>query len=166
MLNLFRNRRGRHSVKWDGYFPVYERYLAPYRDQPITFLEIGVYKGGSLQMWRDYFPLGNILGVDHNPDYKFSETRINVHVGDQADTDFLRSLPKPDIVLDDGGHRLHQQMTALEFFWPVSLYMVEDVDGDFIDYAKQWIGKAHVGFYNGIVTFEPWTDKHKIDSGG
>lgn len=166
MLRQYLERRGRRSTKWSGYFEVYERYLAPYRDRPITFLEIGVLKGGSLEFWRDYFPLGRIVGIDRDPKYKFSDTRIEVHIGDQSDAEFLKSVPEPDIVLDDGGHVLWKQVATLEYFWPRSLYMVEDAEKPFLDYAKEWIGKAHVGFYNGIVAFEPWKDSHKIDSGG
>jgi hypothetical protein len=36
--------------KWMHYFPIYERHLAPFRNRTITLLEIGVFKGGSLQM--------------------------------------------------------------------------------------------------------------------
>jgi len=67
--------------------------------------------------------------------------------------------------LDDGGHRLHAQIACFEALWPVSLYVVEDAGG-FVEYAKSLVGKAHVGFYNDLVTIEPWVEIHKIDSGG
>jgi hypothetical protein len=40
-----------------------------YRGKSITFVEIGVFSGGSLFMWRDYFgPQARIIGVEFNPD--------------------------------------------------------------------------------------------------
>ena len=38
------------SVKHDSYFQVYEELLRPYVGRPITFVEIGIFHGGSLFM--------------------------------------------------------------------------------------------------------------------
>ena len=47
------------------YFPIYERHLARFRNTDVHVVEIGIYSGGSLQMWRKYFgPRANIVGVD------------------------------------------------------------------------------------------------------
>ena len=51
--------------KWHHYFDVYTRYFERYRDRPITMLEIGVFRGGSLRMWKEYFHTDStIVGVD------------------------------------------------------------------------------------------------------
>jgi len=47
-----------------GYLDVYDADRAPWIDKEITLLEIGVYRGGSLKLWRDYFPRGTIVGID------------------------------------------------------------------------------------------------------
>jgi hypothetical protein len=49
-----------------GYLDVYDPILAPWVDKEAKLLEIGVRKGGSLQLWRDYFPRGIIVGIDSN----------------------------------------------------------------------------------------------------
>src|SRR6056297_2859865 len=41
--------------KWLHYFDIYDRYFSAFRGTPVRFLEIGVSKGGSLDMWRNYF---------------------------------------------------------------------------------------------------------------
>ena len=41
--------------KWHHYFDIYERHFGRYRDRPIRMLEIGVFRGGSLRMWKEYF---------------------------------------------------------------------------------------------------------------
>jgi len=51
--------------KWHHYFDIYSRYFERYRDRPITMLEIGVFRGGSLRMWKKYFhPDSTIVGID------------------------------------------------------------------------------------------------------
>ena len=72
-------------------------------------LEIGVYHGGSLQMWREYFGAG--AAIDVNPEcYRLQGEQIEVIIGDQADRGFLASLrvrfPRIDIMIDDGGHTI------------------------------------------------------------
>ena len=39
-------------------------------------LEIGVYRGGSLRGWREWFPKAEIHGLDINPEYMLQEDRI------------------------------------------------------------------------------------------
>lgn len=66
---LFWNNRGPVVHKWHHYLPIYERYLSPLRSRPIRMLEIGVSKGGSLQLWRKYFgPEAVIFGIDIDPE--------------------------------------------------------------------------------------------------
>jgi hypothetical protein len=61
----FQTNQGKTIHKWEHYFPVYERHFAPWRGRSVTFLEIGVSRGGSLQMWRRYFgPLARVVGID------------------------------------------------------------------------------------------------------
>ncbi len=47
-----------------GYLDIYDPVLAPWVDKKITLLELGIHKGGSLQLWYDYFPRGTIAGID------------------------------------------------------------------------------------------------------
>jgi cephalosporin hydroxylase len=134
---LERNPDGRLVHKWRHYFDIYHRHFAAFRDQPLTMIEIGIFNGGSLRMWRDYLgPQATIVGVDVNPDcVRFAEPGIEIVIGDQADRSFLRSLADryPDfaILLDDGGHRMHQQIATFEELYPRlrsdGVYLCEDV---------------------------------------
>ncbi|MEG7660787.1 hypothetical protein, partial [Listeria monocytogenes] len=68
LLEMFVQHRGEGVDKWHHYLPLYERYFSPWRGRPVRFLEIGVYKGGSLEMWRSYFgPEAMIFGIDIDP---------------------------------------------------------------------------------------------------
>jgi hypothetical protein len=50
---IFYNNQDRLIHKWDCYFSVYERYFRKYRNKPVIILEVGVFHGGSLQMWKN-----------------------------------------------------------------------------------------------------------------
>jgi hypothetical protein len=55
--------------KWVHYFPIYERHFQKWINQSLVLFEIGVYKGGSVQMWKRYFgPFATIVGIDINPE--------------------------------------------------------------------------------------------------
>jgi len=125
--------------KWRHYLPAYERHLAPFRNTPVRILEIGIFSGGSLAMWRSYFgPDTEVYGVDIEPACRsYEDAHTHVFIGDQADTGFWRSVlaevGQIDIVIDDGGHQPLQQIRTLEavlpHLGPGGVYMCEDVHG-------------------------------------
>lgn len=123
--------------KWKHYFPVYERHFKDFLYKPLTFVEIGCGVGGSLQMWKRYFgPYARIIGIDINPACKgFEEDQIEVRIGDQSDREFLKRIVDefgaPDIVLDDGSHKMSHICASFQFLYPQvaknGIYMVEDL---------------------------------------
>ena len=58
------------------YLDRYDPILEPWVEKKIVLLELGVDKGGSLLLWRDYFPLGTIVGIDINLPKDFSLPNI------------------------------------------------------------------------------------------
>jgi hypothetical protein len=150
--------------KWQHYFDIYDRHFSRFRGTDVHVVEFGVSEGGSLQMWKHYFgPDCRIYGVDINPHCKeLEEDRIKIFIGYQEDRDFLRSLareiPRIDILIDDGGHRMQQQINTFEELFPHiekhGVYLCEDVHtsywkgwggggyrnkGTFIEYSKNFI---------------------------
>jgi hypothetical protein len=163
----FLANEGRLIHKWMHYFEIYHRHLERLRDRPLTVVEFGVFHGGSLQMWKDYFgPKARIVGVDLNPVCKdLAEDRIEIVIGDQADREFLRQLRQQlgpvEVVIDDGGHRMEEQVATFEEMFPAvvdgGLYLIEDLHtsyweeygggyrapGSFIEYAKGLVDQLH-----------------------
>ena len=149
--------------KWDHFFEIYERHFSRFRGKEIVILEIGVSHGGSLQMWKDYFgEKVTVIGVDINPECKkLEENGINIYIGSQEDRAFLKQLkseiPKVDILIDDGGHTMTQQIITFEELYSHvndgGVYLCEDLhtsywdeygggykkDGTFIEYSKNFI---------------------------
>jgi hypothetical protein len=139
-LNLwssFLTNDGRLIHKWKHYFPIYERHFREFVYKPVTFIEIGCGRGGSLQMWKRYFgPHARIVGIDILPECKeFEEDQIEIRIGAQQDLQFLEKViaefGAPDIVLDDGSHVMSHVIASFQFLYPRvaknGVYMVEDL---------------------------------------
>ena len=120
----FRANQGRLIHKWIHYFDIYHRHFAPYRGRDVNIVEFGVSHGGSLEMWREYFgPLARVTGVDIDPRCAaLTGERIDVVIGNQEDRGFLNELAdrvgEIDIVIEDGGHTMGQQIATFEELWP------------------------------------------------
>jgi 23S rRNA U2552 (ribose-2'-O)-methylase RlmE/FtsJ len=168
LLRYFETNEDRLIHKWMHYFDVYHTYFDRFRGRDIVVVEIGVFHGGSLQMWRDYFgPRARIWGVDIDSRCKaFEGPRITIVLGDQGDRDFLRRLAETvgpvDILIDDGGHTMDQQIATFEELYSLvkvdGIYLVEDTHtsywpeeygggyrtpGTFMEYAKGLVDKLN-----------------------
>ena len=149
--------------KWLHYLDIYERHFERFKGKEITVLEIGVSHGGSLQMWKHYFGVkAKIYGIDINPKCKeFEEENIKIFIGSQSDRTFLqevlKSVPAFDILIDDGGHTMKQQIISFEELFDHvkedGVYLCEDLHtsyrldygggykrkNSFIEYSKNFI---------------------------
>lgn len=114
-------------------------------------------------MWKQYF--GNqakIFAIDIDPRCKdLEEENIQIFIGSQADRHFLQKvksqIPKVDILIDDGGHTMIQQIVTFEELFDHvkdnGIYLIEDLHtsywlkfgggykrrGTFIEYSKDFI---------------------------
>lgn len=120
------------------YLRNYEDYFRSFVDKPVKLLELGVYKGGSLLLWRDYFENGLIVGLDAEPVQLSDATgRIRIYQGQQQDTALLDRIAQDnapegfDVIIDDCSHI--GELTRITF-WnlfdhhlkPGGLYVIED----------------------------------------
>lgn len=118
-----------------NYAPTYETLLGHLRDEPITFLEIGVQFGNSVRAWLDYFSQAKIVGVDSVSAHSIADSRFSFFVGDQSDPVFLSRVtqahPVLDVVVDDACHRADASKASLDALWPRvapgGVYVIEDV---------------------------------------
>jgi len=142
LWNYFTTNKGKKITKWKHYFPIYEKHFSPIRNKPIKILEIGILNGGSLEMWRYYFPEATIVGIDINPLCKEHEQeRINVRIGDQTDEKFLQSLIDEfgafDLIIDDGSHHVAHVNKTFQFLFPKltdnGIYFIEDTHAAYWD---------------------------------
>ena len=142
LWNYFTTNKGKKITKWKHYFPIYEKHFSPIRNKSIKILEIGILNGGSLEMWRYYFPEAIIVGIDINPLCKQHEQeRINIRIGDQTDEKFLQSLIEEfgefDLIIDDGSHHVAHVNKTFQFLFPKmadnGIYFIEDTHAAYWD---------------------------------
>ncbi len=118
-------------------------------------------------MWRKYFgEQANIFAVDINPECKkFEEEKTKIFIGSQEDETFLdqlaSQLPALDILIDDGGHTMNQQIVTFRNLFPAvkdgGIYLVEDTHtsywreyhggyknkNSFIEFSKDIVDQVH-----------------------
>ncbi len=167
LRNYFENNDKRLINKFNHYFDVYERHFSKFRGKKVTIVEIGVFQGGSLQMWRDYFgPDATIWGIDIDPNCKTLEEKdTHILIGSQEDPAFLNSIVDKigpiDLLIDDGGHTQNQQIVTFDVLFKHikedGVFLCEDVhtsywnvygggnrrQGTFIEYSKLLVDKIN-----------------------
>ena len=142
LTRYFQNHNeGMGIFKWNHYFDVYHRHLAKFIEKKVNILEIGIFSGGSLEMWKTYFGDKSFIhGIDIEESCKSYESeRISISIGDQEDRSFWKKFKEQvkdiDIIIDDGGHTAEQQQITLEEMLPVlnpgGVYICEDIHRHF-----------------------------------
>lgn len=158
-FDAFANLGTNEAFKWRSYFKAYNELLSrflPLND--LKILEIGVSKGGSLDMWASLFnSTATIVGIDIDPKCLSSvhPANVQVHMVDQTDIITLQALANTyggfDIIIDDGAHTDTAIKASLLGLWPYlkenGVYLVEDIHGTF--WGDEW--KAEDSFLNFII---------------
>ncbi len=109
-LALPADRPTEAAVKPAPYLPIYEQLLAPLRRRSFTLLELGVWNGHSLEMWRDAFPRATVVGIDLQPPDMDLGPRVHIVSGDQSDAALMQRVREEhapagfDVIIDDASH--------------------------------------------------------------
>jgi len=125
-------------LRGHGYTPIYAQHFGHLRREAITLLEIGVFRGASLRMWQDYFEYAKVVGIDNKVACNHKD--LTIEVGDQTDGNFLQRVNAKhgpfDIIIDDGGHTMRQQIVTFEILWKQlargGIYVVEDTHSSYM----------------------------------
>lgn len=140
IANKYSTDKGTVAYEAHGYTEVYSEYI-PSKGE-FTLLEIGVWKGDSLKMWREYNPQLQVHGVDINPLIDVVEG-ASIHIGSQSDYSFISNLTlsiSPNFVIDDGSHRYNDIMSTFMFVYPLlkkgSIYFIEDLHASYANREK------------------------------
>lgn len=128
-------------VDLHNYIPTYESLFSNFKNESINFLEIGIYQGGSMLLWRDYFTKANIIGIDivytETAQNTLANSNISVFLSDSTDSnsDVLINKIRDiefDIIVDDGCHSFDSQYKTLKNYWGKlktgGIYIIEDIE--------------------------------------
>lgn len=134
--NKFTDKNSKHS-----YFPVYEKLFNDFRNNEINLLEVGIYKGGSVKLWSDYFPKANIYACDIEDNIKIPEIKKNERIKldfkqnaydlQYVNDKYISNNIQFDILIDDGPHTLDSMKQFIDLYLPLIKYngilVIEDV---------------------------------------
>jgi hypothetical protein len=168
--------------KWGihRYAPHYEHHFWPFKNLPISLLEIGIggysranQGGASLRMWKAFFPRAQIIGLDIEDKSFVEEDRITAFKGSQTSEPLLRTIVDSaenlQIIIDDGSHRSDHILRTFGILFPLlpegGLYAIEDTQ---TSYWAPWGGSRDLdekattmGLVKGLIdglNYEEWQD--------
>ncbi len=123
-----------------SYIQVYQEIFSQFNDVGLEMLEIGVQLGGTLLAWKEFFPMGEIYGVDNQ------DVRLPAYISDKVHF-ICEDINKVtfgghfwDIIIDDGSHLLEDVrfvvQTYLPYLKPGGYLIIEDCQ-----HPVRWIGE-------------------------
>ena len=136
-----------------SYFDTYEKLFTPIRKTASNILEIGIYTGGSIQLWRDFFINAQIYAVDicdmdfiqknsiKNDDHITLFTNTNGYDDNFIQQNFINNNIKFDLIVDDGPHSLQSVIECVikysQLLTDNGILVIEDIqDYNFINILK------------------------------
>ena len=125
-----------------SYLPVYESLFSKKRITATDVMEIGIQRGGSIQLWNDYFVYATIYGVDID-DSPVKGKRIKTFKENAYTKEFIKTLPQMDIIIDDGPHSIETQQFVAQYYTKLlkknGILVIEDIAS--IEYVDSIIDK-------------------------
>jgi hypothetical protein len=128
--------------KSHGYLDLYEKLLCNKKISAKNILEVGIFDGGSIKLWRDFFTNAIIYGLDILPienvlDELIIDNRVVLYTSiDAYDcnffvNNFLTKNIKFDFMLDDGPHTLESMLLFINMYSQImaddGILIIEDV---------------------------------------
>lgn len=149
--------------KWDNYFEVYDQVYGHLYGRDISYLEIGVQNGGSLEIARSLFGAGShIVGLDIDETCRaLAGTGVAdaIYIGSQTDTALLDRIlaenPAFDLVVDDASHQQHDMVATFVTLFPRlkegAIYLIEDTSTVHSDqHAESFHGIDVYDYFKGL----------------
>jgi hypothetical protein len=133
-----------------SYLPLYENLLMGKRKSAKNVLEVGIYQGGSIKLWSDYFGNATVHAIDIMDDGNVWEAikhnkKIMLYTSSDAYcNEFFTanfSNLKFDVLLDDGPHTLESMKSFIKLYSQImandAILIIEDVQSwDWIELLK------------------------------
>ena len=136
-----------------NYTPTYHALFDPIRERVQSICELGVWSGGSLHVWADYFPAAFLHAVDIEygrlDEWAANSPRVMRHLCNQSDHGGLVEVARLaggfDIVVDDGSHNPDDMTASMAALWYHARYwyVIEDIRREHLAaYLPIWNGIA------------------------
>jgi len=125
----------------------YDSLFKHKKHENLKIAELGILDGGSLLMWKEYFPASKIYGFDFNHEFihqckqkcgDVSLSHIDVTNPRSIANAFSEVNELYDIILDDTTHRFEDQIRVIEnaylFLKPGGMLIIEDIFKSYNEY--------------------------------
>ncbi len=109
--------------------------------------------GGSLKVWKDYFPNAQIYGADIDDKILFQEDRIKTFYVNQLQKNSIEKMWNEiktdnfDLIIDDGLHTLEAGISlfdnSFKYLRNGGIYIIEDVDPSYIQPLSNYLEKKN-----------------------
>jgi hypothetical protein len=125
------------------YYEVYEPFLEPMKEEQINILEVGIFKGTSINSWHEYLPNAQIYGIDIFTRLKpedvsaLKKDRVHWIKADSMDKFVQNTIREQwggvefDVIIDDGLHTPEANAKTFENLAPFlrddGVFYIEDV---------------------------------------
>ena len=114
---------------------LYDELFLEYKEKKIDIVEVGIHRGASLKLWHEYFTNASILGLDNCDHGSINNAkdleRVEIKLVNGYDGAFVETLPKFDILIDDGPHTKESQISFLNLYIPKmkenGILIIEDI---------------------------------------
>jgi len=164
-----------------SYLDLYHQLLRSKKETAKNVLEVGIgdfgdKNGGSIKLWRDYFPNATIYGLDilhinRVMDELINDSRVVLYTETDAynedffKTHFLNKNIKCDFMLDDGPHTLESMKQFIKLYSQImtddGILIIEDVQSmGWIDVLKNEV-PDHLTQYIKVYDLRP--NKNRYD---
>ena len=127
-----------------SYINLYQELLIKKKYSATNILEVGIFKGGSIKLWSDFFVNANVYGVDlitenwdNNWDDIVANKKIKMLLGQNAydekfvNREFTNNYIKFDFILDDGPHTIDSMKQFIILYSPLikddGILIIEDI---------------------------------------
>lgn len=150
------------------YIDLYDTLFTPIRANASNILEVGIYHGGSIQLWCDFFPRAHIYGVDIcNLDFIKKEsiktdhnitlyTNTNAYDNNFIKEHFINKNIYFDMILDDGPHTLQSNIDLILLYSQLltknGIIVIEDIQN--INYINILIENVPINLKKYIQVFD------------
>jgi cephalosporin hydroxylase len=159
-----------------SYLDLYQRLLIDKKETAQNVLEIGIYNGGSIKLWSDFFTKATVHGLDiMNIDdvCEIIKNKENIQLYtsiDAYDKDFVRNTfvnknIKFDFLLDDGPHTLESMIKFINLYSPLmsddGILIIEDIQS--YEWINVLIGHVPYGLRQFIKAYDLRHIKNRWD---
>jgi hypothetical protein len=160
-----------------SYLPLYQKLLIGKKNTAKKVLEVGIYNGGSIKMWSEFFLNADVYGLDimniaevwdeiKNKDNIKLYTSVDAYNEDFFNSTFLNKNIRFDVLLDDGPHTLQSMKQFIKLYSQVmsddGILIIEDIQSwDWIDILTKEVPdhlKTYIKTYDLRSTKNRWDD--------